>query len=299
MSGPDLARAKDAAVAAYSEAPAFATGRAWSGRLELAFERRAQRTVVAHVRHAGPLTFQRALYPEGGETCHAVIVHPPGGLAGGDELDIDVDVRAGAHAVLTAPGAAKFYRSTGATARQSIRVRAGAGAIAEWLPPEAIVFDGARASSSLAFDLDQDASLLAFDIVALGRPARSEVFAHGRWRQRLELRRADRLLVDDTLDLDGDVRWRDSPVGLAGASAVGTFVACGSAVDAALVDACRADVLPEGVRLGLTRPVDGLLVARALGSGVEPMRRAFIALWARARPALAGLDPRPLRLWAT
>jgi len=277
---------------------ALRTGEGWAARLALAFERRAQGSVLAHVRHDGPLTVQRALYPEGQDVCHVVVVHPPGGLAAGDTLDIDVDVRAQAHAVLTMPGAAKFYRCATGASRQRVAIRAAAGAIVEWLPPETIVFDGANASAALDLDLADDAVAIGWDIVALGRRARGEAFAQGRWRQRLSIRRGGVPLVDDTLDLRGDDKWLRSRVGLRGHSVVATMFAAGNAVDDALLASCR-DAAGDSPRLGLTMPLRGLLMIRCLADEAEQARDTFVAIWKRVRPALAGLDPRPLRLWAT
>jgi len=277
---------------------ALRTGEGWAARLDLAFERRAQGSVLAHVRHDGPLTVQRALYPEGPDACHAVVVHPPGGLAAGDTLDIDVDVRAQAHAVLTMPGAAKFYRCAAGTSRQRVALRVAAGAIVEWLPPETIVFDGAHASAMLDLDLADDGVAIGWDIVALGRRARGEAFAQGRWRQRLSIRRGGVPLVDDALDVRGDDKWLRSRVGLRGHSVVATMFAVGSAVDDALLASCR-DAAGDSSRIGLTIPLRGLMMIRCLADEAEQAREMFIAIWKRVRPALAGLDPRPLRLWAT
>ncbi|HEY8242050.1 MAG TPA: urease accessory protein UreD [Casimicrobiaceae bacterium] len=277
---------------------ALRTGEGWAARLDLAFERRAHGCVLAHVRHDGPLTVQRALHPEGPDACHVVIVHPPGGVAAGDTLDIDVDVRARAHAVLAMPGAAKFYRCATAPSRQRIALRVAEGAIVEWLPPETIVFDGARASATLDLDLAHDAVAIGWDIVALGRRARGEAFAQGRWRQRLNIRRGGVPVVDDTLDLRGDDNWLRSRVGLRGHRVVATMFAAGSGIDEALLASCR-DAAGESPRIGLTMPVRGLMMIRCLADEAEQARDAFIAIWRRLRPALTGLDPQPLRLWAT
>jgi urease accessory protein len=272
--------------------------RDWAARLELAFERRAHATVLAHVRHEGPLTVQRALFPEGRDICHAVVVHPPGGVAGGDTLDVAIDVRERAHAVLTMPGAAKFYRCDARPSRQDIAIRIGAGAIAEWLPPETIVFDGASARSMLAVDVAADGCAIGWDIVALGRRARGESFTRGRWRQRLAIRREGATLLDDVLDVAGGDRWLASRAGLAGASVVGTLFAVGRAVDAQLVALCR-DAIGSVAKAGVTMPLPGLLVARCLADEAEQARGVLGALWRRVRPALAGVDAKPLRLWAT
>ena len=101
-------------------------GRGWLGRLDLGFEVRAGRTVLAHKRQVGPLTVQRPFYPEG-NSCQLYLLHPPGGLVGGDRIEIRLDVAAGASVLVTTPGAAKFYRSVGTavTVQQGLRIAAG------------------------------------------------------------------------------------------------------------------------------------------------------------------------------
>src|SRR6187549_2369470 len=95
--------------------------------------------------HDGPLRVLRALHPVGG-VCHSVLVHPPGGVVGGDELSIELTLGQGAHALVTTPGATRFYRSAGATATQTLRVVAGAASRLEWLPLETIAYNGCAAS---------------------------------------------------------------------------------------------------------------------------------------------------------
>src|SRR4051812_7814417 len=102
----------------------------WQAELGLRFGRVGERTVLLEKRSLGPLVVQKPLYPEGDGVCHAIVVHPPGGIAGGDELHLDVKAEAGTHALLTTPGAGKWYRSAGAQAKQRLSF-SGAGTI-EW-----------------------------------------------------------------------------------------------------------------------------------------------------------------------
>src|SRR5262245_42061215 len=92
----------------------------WRAELALRYESRAGRTILAGRRHDGPLVFQKPLYPEGDAVCHGIVVHPPAGIAGGDELHLQADV-GGGHALLTTPGATKWYRSAGPLATSDVR----------------------------------------------------------------------------------------------------------------------------------------------------------------------------------
>src|SRR2546421_9589234 len=115
----------------------------WKAQLRLGFSSDNGRTVLAEKRSEGPLVVQKPLYPEGDAVCHAILVHPPGGIAGGDELQLSVGAQEHACALLTTPGAAKWYRSAGPWARQRLDFQVR-GTV-EWLPRETIVFDGALA----------------------------------------------------------------------------------------------------------------------------------------------------------
>ncbi|MDB5817916.1 MAG: urease accessory protein [Rhizobacter sp.] len=169
----------------------------WKGELRLRYrsegwgETEGSRRTVVHDRHSGPLRVLASLYPESREICHNVVVHPPGGIVGGDSLSIDAELESGAHALLTTPGATRFYRSAGATARQQVVARVAEGARLEWLPLETIVHRGALAQNHLRFELAPGASMLGWDVLALGLPASDEPFECGtspsRFEQQIEL----------------------------------------------------------------------------------------------------------------
>ncbi len=114
----------------------------WNASLTLAFARAGNRTVLARRSHSGPLVIQKILNPEGPDICHAVIVHPPGGIAGGDTLGVVITLEADAAVLVTTPAATKWYKSGGRESRQAVRLTLGRDAALEWLPQEAIVYDG-------------------------------------------------------------------------------------------------------------------------------------------------------------
>src|SRR5258706_43567 len=165
----------------------------WRASLALEFDRREAKSVLAAPRHDGPLVVQKPFYPEGSGVCHAIIVHPPAGIAGGDDLDITLHARERAHALLTTPGAAKWYRTAGAWARQRVAIDAAAGSSVEWLPQETIVFDGALADISWEARIAADARLISWEVICLGRSGSGERFERGRCRLSTRLWRGGRL----------------------------------------------------------------------------------------------------------
>jgi urease accessory protein len=269
----------------------------WHASLALAFERRAARTVLASRRHEGPLVVQKPLHPEGEGVCHAIVVHPPGGIAGGDALELDVRVDDDAHALLTTPGAAKWYRSAGSWASQRVRIDAGAGAIVEWLPQEAIVFDGALARLSFEAHLAPGARLVAWDILCLGRTGSGERFARGALRLDVGIVRGGRALWIERGRLEPGSPALESAVGLGGHSVCGTLAIAGCDVDDAALAACRA-LEPAAGEGAITR-MPHLLLARYRGDDSEAARRYFVDLWRVLRPAAAGRAAIEPRIWRT
>lgn len=276
-----------------------ATG--WRARLDLRFERRGEQTVLAQRHHRGPLRVQKALYPEGPGICHAIVLHPPSGIAGGDELDISADLQATAHALLTTPGAGKWYRSSAPWARQSLDLAVDENAILEWLPQENIVFDGALADMRTLVHLGPGARYLGWEILCLGRRASNEHFTHGELRMNTRIEQSGKPLWIEQARLTGGSPLLDSPVGLDGYSVCGTLLAAGATISPALLAACRAiaasDDDSQGLR-GLTA-LPKLLVARYLGHSSEAARAWFIGLRQLLRPALLGCEAQALRIWTT
>ncbi|HET7402030.1 MAG TPA: urease accessory protein UreD [Usitatibacter sp.] len=267
----------------------------WRARLELAFERRGARSVLAHRRHEGPLVVQKALYPEGEGACHAIVVHPPAGIAGGDDIALSIDVAHAAHALITTPGAGKWYRSSGAWARQRSGMRIADGACLEWLPQETILYDASRAEISWEADLANGARLIAWDIYCLGRTASGESYARGEARVETRVRRGGRLAWLERAHLDAGMQC--SAAGLAGRTVFGTLLASAPAIEPAWIAACREENTVAG-ECAVTA-VPSVLVARYRGDSSEAARRYFAALWRRLREPLLGRAACEPRIWRT
>ena len=272
-----------------------ASGSGWHASLDLRFAQRNGRTLLSHKRQRGPLTVQRPFYPEGG-VCHLYLLHPPGGVVGGDRLDIDLTLEEGAHALLTTPGAAKFYRSAGPEARVQQRLRVHDGAVLEWFPQENILFSGALLSSRTELYLNGGAGFLGWEIQCLGRPVIGERFDTGAADLGVSIHRDGRLLLIERLRLRS-VADLDGVAGLRGYPVSATFIASGARdldLNAARDGLGGRFADPFSMTL-----LDDLLVARCLSSSVEPVQRLFIALWGILRPRLLGCEACPPRIWAT
>lgn len=271
--------------------------RAWDGALKLGFARSANATKLVKRIHHGPLTLQKSLYPEGEEVCHAIILHPPGGVAAGDALAIDLAVGTNAHALITTPGATKWYKSDGIAASQSVTIQVAAGGVMEWLPQENIVFDAARARLSSRVQLRAQALYLGWEVCCLGRRAAGEAFTRGFFRQETEIIVENRCIWLERARLDANSRLMGSSAGLGGHSVFGTLLAAGRSVSALGLGRCRALQCEEGV-CGVTA-LEEIFCARYLGDSTAVAREYFTKLWDILRPDFVARPARIPRIWRT
>lgn len=275
---------------------------AWHGRLHLHYRRDGDRTVALD-RHEGPLRVLQRLYPEGEAVCHHVLVHPPGGLVGGDRLDIDLRMEADTHAVVTTPGAARFYRSEGAAAVQQAHLQLGPRARLEWLPLETLAYDGCRGENHLRLDLAPGAQAMGWDVLALGLPAAEAPFRRGSFLQHLQC--GSRWLERGRID-GADTALLDAPMGWAGRRTLAllwfaTEASTGDVLGERLLAAAREELPPPGTALeaGVTQPERGVVVLRALAHRVEPAWHLLQAVRRRWRLLAWGLEAHTPRVWST
>ncbi len=272
-----------------------APSQGWQAYLELRLRQLGERTRLLPQRRHGPLSVQRPFYPEG-ETCHVYLLHPPGGVVGGDRLELRVELEQGANALLTAPGAAKFYRSAGETAEVLQQFGVAQSASLEMMPLENIYFPGARVRLHSRIELDRGARLLWWEKHCFGRPSIGETFDSGRVDTGLSLQRAGRLIYHERQRMDA--RSIACASGLRGQPAMATMLACGPGLDEALVELLRARQPEEGVG-ALSLLDEDLLLVRWLGADISALDRWFVALWRLLRPALIGREACPPRIWNT
>jgi urease accessory protein len=254
--------------------------------------------------HTGPLRVQKLLYPERAAVAHTLLLHPPGGLAGGDELVIDLMLAPGSEVLATTPGATKWYHGERGTACQSTTLKIAADACLEWMPQESILFDGADARQSLVVELHRDARMFGWDIVQLGSVAATLPWQQGRWRQRVQLIRDSQERWREQVDMAANDPLRNSPLGLAGHSVLATaWAAAPNLRDGGeeLIDMlreCAAQFpLPCGISW-LPAPTE-LLMIRVLGHDCALVRELLESLWTRLRPRVSGHIAVKPRIWST
>lgn len=282
----------------------------WQAQLELRFQATDGRTHLAYRRHHGPLLIQRVFHPEApagagalvAEPCHAYVLHPPGGVVSGDELQLEVDVQPGAHALLTTPAAGKFYRRgqhAGGEPRvarliQTLRVQGG---VLEWLPQENIFYPDTAVELRTLVKLQAGARFIGWEMGCLGLPASQASLGDGAVRQSFELWHGAEALLLERMNIERaclQARW-----GLAGHAALGTWLAFpATAPQLALARAAAATLNCADTTLACTL-VDGVLSARGLAARADRLKQAFTHLWRALRPELLGRPAIEPRIWAT
>ncbi|MFZ9391661.1 MAG: urease accessory protein UreD [Burkholderiaceae bacterium] len=245
--------------------------------------------------HQGPLRIQKALYPEGPDPCHAIIVHPPGGIAGGDHLEIALTVQSAAAAVITTPGAAKWYGSSNIEAAQSIELNVYGDL--EWLPQEAIIFDQSLGNSLIKVNLAPESRMIGWDGIVFGRTASGETFSTGRFSQSICLSFEGQLEWEERLSLSGADPAQDSIVGLSGSPAVNTVWAVLREGDL-WAEEEQNEIRRQCPELAWTALCPRLLVGRQRGAS-RALQQARLKAWTILRPRVMNRPALSLRIWAT
>ena len=275
----------------------------WRASLELKLENVDGVARITRRRHVGPLLVQRAFYPEAvsadalmGAPCHVYLVHPPGGVASGDDLRLDVEVTCGTHALLTTPAAGKFYRRGTAGASRLVQTLNVDRAALEWLPQENIFYPNAAAELATLIRLTGHSRFIGWEIACFGLPARGGTLESGIIRQGFELWLDDRPVFLDRISIGApslSARW-----GLADNSTLGTWVGFPASLQD--LQAARAIVAATcGDSTAACTLVDGALVCRGLGRRADRLKQVFVELWKGLRPSLLGRNAVLPRVWAT
>lgn len=286
--------------------------RQWQASLDVAFSHTAQGTRLSSIKRNGPLSVQKPFYPQGPECAHLYLLHPPAGIVSGDVLRFNAQLNTGAHALLTTPGANRFYRARTdhrigeSTQRQIASLRLESTATLEHFPLETIVYDGADAVNQVDVYMDSRACYMGWDIVAMGLPASEQPFIEGAFTQ------VNRIFVDgqlhyhDRINITAQNQLLQHPAGLAGNSVFGSFVILAPSIlnaqtqRAELIEQIRQKIAARKAenKVSIT-DINGLLLARYLGAHCEEAKQLFIEIWHLLRPLLCEQQAAQPRIWFT
>lgn len=279
-------------------APVRATRQGWEAELALRFGRVRGRSALLSRRHRGPLRVQRTFLPDPSGPCQVIILHPPGGVVGGDQISVTVDVGDRAEVLVTTPGATRFYRSLGPVSRQHTTLRVARGAFLEWVPQETLFFDRALAETETRVELEEGAHFLGWEIVCLGQPASGRPYDSGNCSLRWEIRRDELPIWIDRGRWVGGEESLTASWGLASYPVMGSLVFLGGEERA--LDAAREELSSRAIdaRVGVTR-VGEALVCRVLAHQTRPVLDAFSRLRMRLRRSVSDSPAPAPRIWAT
>ena len=274
------------------------THTSWEANLNLSFAYRHNKTMLTSKKHSGPLMVQKPFYPEANGCCHVYLLHPPGGIVGGDIINLNAKLEGDAHALITMPGAAKFYRSIGPIARQKQNIYLDNNAKLEWLPQETVYFNQANADTKTTIHLKDNNQFFAWEIQCLGLPAQKEFFTSGQCTQKIEIWRHNSPLLLETNRLNGNDSILDADWGLQGYKSLGTFV---TSDDKDTIDSEKITQLIQkhSELIASCTRVNGLFIVRAMSIYAEKIKILFTKLWQVLRPHVLNIESSPPRIWLT
>lgn len=267
----------------------------WRALLRLQLSCGEHRTQLIPLERYGPLSVQRPFYPED-DCCHVYLLHPPGGVVGGDSLQLQLALDAGSKTLLTTPGAAKFYVSAGDTASVRQYFQLENAAQLEFLPQENIYFPGALVDSKTVIDVTGDAAVMLWEKHCFGRPANQETFDCGQVDSQIVLKHDGKLVLIDRQHLNPCELNRVS--GLRKNAVMGSFIIYGIEFDSTLVRELQQREVARGI-CGITCPQSNLLIARYMGNSTSDLDACFVSLWEAIRPVALGRNACHPRIWKT
>lgn len=270
---PDAITLPSHSAAAYQRVSAAAS---------VSFKSAGERTRLDRLYQQGnaKIRFPRSL----GRSKQAVLINTAGGLTGGDRLDWDVRLGAGARVTATTQACEKIYKSLGDAAHMRTAICVGQRAELHWLPQETILFDRSSLSRTLDVELAADARLIALEAVVLGRHAMGERVDRCSFRERWRIRRCGALVLADDVKLNGRIgRTARGPALLNGYGAFATLAYVGPEDPdrmAAMVDDMRAAATASTIGISA---MDNRIVARFLAPDGYTLRRLLAPVIRRLR----------------
>ena len=252
-----------------------------SGRLEMCFRRKRNRTVLDHLYSETPFKVTRLHHSDRSDLAHLILMHTTAGVFGGDTLSVDIRVESGARIMITSQSATKVHPGGDRPASQELRIRVEAGGELHYYADPFIPFAGSRFHQRTRVELESDSRFYAWDGLMSGRVARPEKWCF------------DQLRIETSVDIDSTPAYLDRflihpesrvpihSLTMGPFDYLGTYFIHDSCVDAALCEAVRNNLTVDSdqTRRGTDNPCPGLLVGRAVSRGgtlFREMRTRFV-----------------------
>lgn len=270
----------------------------WQASLELEFSATEKGSKLCKNLHYGPLMVQKPFYPESPEVCHVYLLHPPGGVVHGDQLDLKVKVQEQAHALITTPAAGKFYRSDGKFAAMVQTLQLQDQAKLEWLPQETLLFNRSKVQLKTLIKLQKQARFIGWEMLCLGRKASAEPYTDGQCLQHFEVWRDESPLFIERCQIDGSSPMLNSKWGMANWPLTATFIATHCTETELQAVQTLIETLTIKGHISATLKQDAL-ICRFLGEQAEHARKAFIEIWKLIRPVVMEQKVQVPRIWNT
>ncbi|MDX2368384.1 MAG: urease accessory protein UreD [Colwellia sp.] len=285
--------------------------RQWIANLSLDFSFTALGTQLRRTRRNGPLTVQKAFYPEGRDCAHIYLLHPPAGIVSGDELHVEINLDDNAHTLVTTPGANRFYRARenaniGISKQiQITTLNVNNQAKCENFPQETLVYNGADGFNTVDIHLTNTSVYLGWDITCMGLPSSDQLFTQGQYSQLNRVFVDDALQYHDRIAITAKNNLLHHPAGLAGNSVFATFLMyapqqLNKSQRKKVIEVMR-DIIENNQaqkHISIT-DIDGLLVIRYLGHHAQQCKNFFLLLWQVVRPLTVEKTATQPRIWHT
>jgi urease accessory protein len=254
--------------------------------------------------HFGPLRVQRPFYPEGLDCLHVYLLHPPGGLVGGDKLSIELNAKENAHILMTTPSAGKIYRNiSGIKQGQHVDITVANDAIVEYLPQENIIFDHADAELITQVNIKGSGIYIGWEITCLGRIESNDLFTEGGLQQSLSVFKDQKPLFLDRLTLRAPSDLQTGKAGFQNKIVFGTFIISRDVTTPDMSDELaewqenmNQSIAPASIAI-TQKP--GVFIARIIGDKAEQARDTFESLWVLLRPKVINKKACAPRIWRT
>jgi len=280
----------------------------WLAKFSGEFKAKSDKTILGQTEHYGPLRVQRPFYPEGADLLHLYLLHPPGGLVGGDKLSIQLDAKANSKVLMTTPSAGKMYRNiSGLKQSQMVDIKIADGASLEYLPQENIVFDGAYGQLNTEVQIQGSGLFIGWELTCLGRFESDEMFEAGELTQSLSITHDGKPLFMDRLVLTAPSDLQTSMAGFQGKSVFGSFVINRDVVSLLTQTNKEFDLAQwqaqvneqiSPARIAVTQKPN-VFIARILGDKAQQARNVFEELWEILRPSVLKREACAPRIWRT